>query len=398
MKVLQVSNLYPPYWVGGYEQIAAWVTDGLRARGHEVEVLTGHGTFDGRPDIHPDLDLDLAAFRDGYFAGRPVAEDGLWGRVGTHVFNRANFTCTRRLLREFRPDVLSFWNPAFITFSPLLASRGAGVPAVVHLSDTVANPFRNPHPPAFPERWRGVARATVDRVLRWSRPRRLVVPSAFLKEKFARTEPVPPDALEVVHWPVEPTISGDPPPPPRTSFRRLLFLGTLIPEKGPQVLLEALARLTARHRGLTLTVVGDGPEPFVAELRRRAAELPVTFLGRLDRADVIDAYRNHDLLVFPSVWDEPFAVVPLEGMAMGLLIVASRAGGTTEVVADGETGRLVEPGDAEALADAIAFAVSDPSAAASLAAAGQARVRQEHGFSAFLDRLESLYEAVRRAA
>jgi hypothetical protein len=176
MRILLVSNLYPPYWVGGYEQIASWLAAGLQKRGHEVAVLTGQGpAFRGRDDVHGLLDLDLAALTESYFTtGLP--ENGLATSLKRHVFSLRNWRASQTILRSFRPDVVSFWNPAFVTFSPLLAARQAGVPAVVHLSDTTANVFRNPHPPTVPQPLRTLARAAVDGILRAARPARFVVP------------------------------------------------------------------------------------------------------------------------------------------------------------------------------------------------------------------------------
>ena len=393
MKVLLVSNFYPPYWVGGYEQIAAWIACGLRERGHEVLVLTGRGpAFDGR-EVRGELDLDLVHVREAYFRTGIVQGNGLGEAIRRHVFSPANFAACRRTLLSFRPDLVSFWNPAFITFSPLLAARVTGVPAVAHVSDTVANVFRNPHPPAFPERARGAARVVVDLLLRLSRPARFVVPSAFLREKLVRRESLPPSRVDVLHWPVEPTVSRRE-AAAREGVRRLLFVGTLIPEKGPRVLLAALRDAVREAPDLSLTLVGEGPEAYVASLREAAKGLPVSFRGRLDRSEVIAAYEAHDALVFPSIWEEPFAVVPLEAMAMGLAVVATRAGGTPEAVVHERTGLLVPPDDPLALRHAILRLAADPALARSLAAEGQRWARRGQAFPAFMDRLDALYRAV----
>jgi len=271
-----------------------------------------------------------------------------------------------------------------------VAARRRGIPAVVHLSDVAANVFRNPHPPAVPRALRGLARAMVDTLLRWSRPARFVVPSAFLKERVVG-EGIPEDRTLTLHWPVEPAVGGAGTRRPTDDAPRLLFVGALIPEKGPAVLVEALRRACSKRADLSLTLVGEGPRGYVAALRRAAEGLPVEFAGRLDRAGVADAYRSHSILVFPSTWDEPFAVVPLEAMAVGLTVIATSTGGTPEAVVDGGTGLLVPPSDASALADAILRVAGDAGLARSLAARGRAWVRANQGFDAFMDRLESIY-------
>jgi glycosyltransferase involved in cell wall biosynthesis len=295
--------------------------------------------------------------------------------------------------------VLSFGSASFGTDSLLLAARLAGIPAVVHLSDVAANPFRNPHPPASPAPLRAAARWSVDRLLRLARPARFVVPSRFLRDRVVETEGLPADRVDVLHWPVEPSISRAAPERARAGpARRFLFVGSLVPEKGPQVLLAAFREALRDRPDLSLSFAGEGPRAYVAELRATAAGLPVRFLGRLERSAVTRAYREHDALVLPSIWDEPFAVVPLEAMAMGLPVIAAASGGTPEAVQDGRTGLVVPPRDPAALAAAMLRLAADPLRTASLARSGQAWARGTLAFPLFMGRLERLYEGARRPA
>jgi glycosyltransferase involved in cell wall biosynthesis len=319
--------------------------------------------------------------------------------VKRHVFSLHNFDACRTAIASFRPHLVSFWNASFVTFSPLLAARLSGVPSVAHLSDVAANPFRNPRPPAFPEALRSAARWGVDRLIRWARPTRFVVPSRFLRDRLVEAEGLPAGRVDVLHWPVEPSISRSAPEAARAgAARRFLFVGSLVPEKGPQVLLAAFREAVREKPELSLSFAGEGPRAYVAELRASAAGLPVRFLGRLERAAVTEAYRAHDALVLPSIWDEPFAVVPLEAMALGLPVIASAAGGTAEAVEDGRTGLLVPPRDPVAIRDAILRLAGDGPFTASLARNGQAWARGSLAFPLFMDRLERLYESAARPA
>jgi glycogen synthase len=396
MRILVVSNLYPPYAVGGYERLAAWVSEGLRERGHVVHVLTGKGpALSAQPDVQPDLDLELPALRDAHFGAGIAFPDGLREGLRRHVFNVRNLRAARRAIEDTRPDLVSFWNAAFVTFSPLFAARRQGVPAVVHLSDTAVNPFRNPHPPAFPALLRPAARVAVDGLLRCSDARRLVVPSVFLRDKFVRSEGLPAGRVVVLPWPAPPGVALAPVEPRTPRASRLLFVGSLAPEKGSRVLLEAFRQAGGQRPDLTLTVIGDAARNEVQLLRDTAAGLPVSFRGRLEHAEVLREYARHDVLVFPSIWDEPFAIVPLEAAAMGLAVIATTAGGTREAIRDRETGLLVPPGDAATLAAAILELARDPQRARALAVAGQDHVRRTYDFSAFLGRLEALYDECR---
>jgi glycosyltransferase involved in cell wall biosynthesis len=223
------------------------------------------------------------------------------------------------------------------------------------------------------------------------------VPSAFLKERVF-LEGIPRERTDLLYWPVEPAVGRTDTPHRDGAVSRLLFVGAVIPEKGPDVLIDAMKQAISSCPDLSLTLVGEGPAGYMAVLRQAAMGLPVRFTGRLERSAVIDAYRSHDVLVFPSTWEEPYAVVPLEAMSMGLAVIATRTGGTPEAVSDGDTGLLVPAGDPRALAEAIVRLAADPGFSRALAARGQAWARGSQGFDPFMDRLTALYRKLTPAA
>ena len=385
MKVLQVSNFYPPYWVGGYEQIAEWVATGLREHGHQVDVLTGRGpAFEDRAEIHGELDLDLGELAKSYFTKGMSFSDGMRGNLMRHVFSPPNFGACRRIIREIQPDLVSFWNPACISFSPLLAARLEGVPAVVHLSDTVANVFRNPHPP--------IADAKLRRLGRWaaiSAPagpsRSFRGPKQLSEAKVRQSGRASGRSHHGSALACRAHRERDRSPGARdTRASQVAVCRHLDSEKGPDVLLDAFAGAHRQRPDLTLTLVGEGPWA-TWPVWYKGQGLPVRFAGRLDRAAVTRAYAEHDVLVFPSVWDEPYAVVPPEAMAMGLAVIGTTAGGTPEAIIHEQTGLLVPPRDAGALREAILRLCQEPDLASRLARKGQewpaARSRLRHSCS-----------------
>jgi glycosyltransferase involved in cell wall biosynthesis len=141
--------------------------------------------------------------------------------------------------------------------------------------------------------------------------------------------------------------------------RELVFVGRLVSDKGVNVLIDALGVLAERGQRVGLTVIGDGPE--LPALRRQVDALGITsqvhFAGRRTGADLVAALNEHRVLVVPSVWQEPFGVVALEAMACGCVPLVSRSGGLPD--AAGAAGVVFQPGDSQALAQAIEELLDD---------------------------------------
>ncbi|WP_430647047.1 glycosyltransferase family 4 protein [Agromyces sp. GXS1127] len=173
---------------------------------------------------------------------------------------------------------------------------------------------------------------------------------------------------------------ADAPRPGARPRRRFcaMFVGRVIPEKGPDVLVRAAALLPPGE--VEVVIVGsrgfarDAPlSRYEEELRRlaRASAAEVRFEPFVDRDALPNLLRAADALVVPSTWEEPSGLTAGEGMASGLPVVASRIGGLPDVV--GDAGILVPPNDPDALAEALRALIDDPLERARRAEASRAR-------------------------
>jgi glycogen(starch) synthase len=155
----------------------------------------------------------------------------------------------------------------------------------------------------------------------------------------------------------------------------ILAIGRMVLQKGFDLLLQAFAASGLASHDLLLA--GDGPER--PNLERLAQSLRmegrVRFLGRADRGTAVALFCGCDFFVLPSR-REPMGIVNLEAMAAGKAVIASRTGGVSEVVVDGETALLLPPDDVPALSAAICRLAADPRLRERLGAAGLVRVRQ----------------------
>ena len=172
------------------------------------------------------------------------------------------------------------------------------------------------------------------------------------------------------------------------------MVGRLTEQKGHVYLLHAWAQVTAALPEARLLLVGDGP--LRGELQRRARDLGlggcVIFAGR--REDVPRIMAALDVMTLPSLW-EGFGLVLLEAMAVGRPIVASRVSAIPEIVVDGETGLLVPPRDADALAQALLALLRDPQRATEMGRRGQVRLEQEFTVERMVAQTEAVYEKMR---
>jgi glycosyltransferase involved in cell wall biosynthesis len=197
---------------------------------------------------------------------------------------------------------------------------------------------------------------------------------------------------------------GGGPPLDRAAARRILglpddaravgWVGRLIPVKAAQTLLEAVRRMD--DPGVRAVIVGDGPER--GRLEALAATLgverQVVFRGLVPNAGRL--YRAFDVFTMTST-SEGTPIVLLEAVSAGVPVVATRVGGIPEVLGPGG-GLLVEPGDPDAMARALAAALADQPASAGRARAAAARVAQEYGPDLWVTRHEALYHSLRAGA
>ncbi len=175
----------------------------------------------------------------------------------------------------------------------------------------------------------------------------------------------------------------------------VVFVGRITRQKGVPVLLHAASRLIPAAQLVLAAGQADTPE-LLAEVTELVDGLRATRSGvvwipeMLEKAEVIQLLSHATVFACPSVY-EPLGIVNLEAMACATAVVGSRTGGIPEVVAEGETGLLVPPGDPEALADALNALLSDPDRARAMGQAGRKRAVAEFGWSAIAAQTAYLY-------
>ena len=179
---------------------------------------------------------------------------------------------------------------------------------------------------------------------------------------------------------------------------RLLYCGQLHEYKGVHTAIEALARLQENGACVRLSIAGKGDEQYEHRLRRLAGKLGVTdaveFLGPRPREKLGELYRRHDILVFTSVWEEPFGLTHLEAMASGTVVVSVDHGGPAEFLVDGENSLLFPAENAQALARQVQKAIESESLRKRIATVGRKLVEERFTLQRYVDDIEQFLTQV----
>ncbi len=177
-------------------------------------------------------------------------------------------------------------------------------------------------------------------------------------------------------------------------FPLIAFAGRLVPEKGTGNLIAAFARTAAKVPMARLLIAGAGPERdnLEAQIGRLDLEKQVTLLDHISQEEMNERFGPAWVQVVPSVWNEPFGMVAAEAMMRGTPVIASRIGGLSGIVRDGETGLLVSPGNVDELAEAMLLILSDRSLRRGMSRRGQEVAEQQFSQDFFAERMVAVYK------
>lgn len=397
--VLAVNKFH--YRLGGVETYHLALIDLLQSRGHRVAAFAMR---------HPRNEPSPWAW--AFVSPVDYADPRPWARLRAAARALYSFEARRKLdavLRAFRPDIAHLhhiYRQLSSSVLDALAARSVPIVQTVHDYWMVC-PSRQLYLYSHQEmcyrcrggrfynavRYRCVnyglgasALAAAEAYLtRWTRTyqrrvRYFIAPSEFLRQRLIEGGLPPERVLRLPYFiraaEYEPVLGGE----------GVLYVGRLEVEKGAQVLVEA-----ARHLpDIPFRFAGSGR--LEATLRARASSMSnVTLLGQLAPEEIRRALRETRLVALPSTCHDVAPLVLLEAAAAGKPVVASAVGGIPEIVRDGETGVLVPPGDAEALAEAIAALYYDAARVAEMGKAARRYVELNHDPEQHYQRLMEIY-------
>ena len=372
MRILFLSNLYPPNIVGGYERICFDVASGLASRGHQVKVLTSD--YGGKVEdftgqiVERTLKL-IATEGDIYQPFNSAPEQ----RTAMNIHNIGTLT---RNIEEFEPDVIFVWNLFFFDPSLLDAIKQMKELIVYLLTDNWLISFLNPSflQGFFTQRVYNYRSSqslylNVKRLLTRRRkpnlalPGHAIFPSQYMRDLYTEAE-LGFESKTIIYHGVDLSRYPENDFADRTRLLqdgevRLLVAGRIVEVKGIHTVIEALPSIIRRLPDLKvkLTVRGDDRDrPYVERLQAQVAQLglgsKIEFDKPVSQVELFNLFQSHDIYLFPSLY-EPFALTLIQAMAAGIPTIASSAGGNAEMVQHMQTGLLFPPAHARKLAEAV---------------------------------------------
>lgn len=367
MRVLLVSGIFPPD-IGGPARYIPLLAAALTARGHDVTVISLTDSTAARPSYPFRVDLIPRRINKLWRVLRTVATVVKHARQRRVILaNTLGFEAGLGALLTRRPIVHKVvgdyaWERA----------RNAG-----RFSGTIDEyqGARKPWPLWVLDWWR---------TFPLRRASRIVVPSSYLRTIVGRWSRDLPE-ISVIYNTFH--AEGDAPPPLAVREKVVITVCRLVSWKGVPEIMQAMVPL----QDYALWIVGDGP--LREQLEQTARDLGIaerTVLhGAVEPTRVGALLRRAAAFVLNSSY-EGLPHVVLEAMAAGVPVVATRAGGTSEVVVDGESGFLVNPGDTPALTESLRRVVEDPATSDRLVRAAHARIERHFSETAMIDATEEL--------
>lgn len=361
MRILFITNLFPPQDIGGYEIECKQVADALFSLGHDIFVLTSRFeqamclSAGAIYPIEDSLELFMPFSKSSYSAKR----------IKKWLTNRKNYKAAVNAIEKFNPDIVYHWSPLRIGLGACRAVQDKKIPLAWRIGDDNLCGYV---PKKFSWQFRSLYGYLIDRfvfsgntiegidfsynsVISTETKRKLIEAGVPLKNSEVIIKGIVLEDFPKV------ALRGD-----LISPVRLLYVGQLYKDKGVHCILEA-ANFLAEEKKLAIEIIiaGAGLKEYEVFLKNFPLEKTVTakFLGKISHCDIQSVYSSCDILIFPSIGIEGIPAVLQEGMSSSLPIISTCYGGPEDFLVDKENALLFTRGDSFALKRALWTLIED---------------------------------------
>jgi glycosyltransferase involved in cell wall biosynthesis len=410
MRIVVLSDLYPPYFLGGYELECSQHAEEFVKRGHEVYVLASRwkaekGLENGNvfrllhfSPFNENLRLSSSKFDSIYGINR--LREIKWA-----LACRLNYRIAYNFIKKIKPEAVYIWNMGSVGIGPVIGAQNYGVPTVFRLNDYwLATLKRDVQ--LKPNPLKRVYRGMISGLRRFDKINlnHMIMCSNSLMRIYADLDfaegnmsviPTGINSCSIIDDKKLKRLDAD-----NNGVVRLMFAGRFVPEKGVDVGIKAFKNLIERNNmpPLRFDIFGWGPEGYEKVLRDMVHSLglceTVKFMGKLEPQELMQRYEDYHAFLFTSRWEEPFGITLLTAMARGVPVIATKRGAAPEIICDGENGILVPADDAIALADAIHRLIQNPLLAEKIRYNAIKTVREKYTFEKVFNKTEEYFRKV----
>jgi glycogen synthase len=329
MRILVLSNLCPPFSIGGYEIACANVAAGLHALGHEVQLATSYSHVPGPPDPP----YVKRCFGLNWFQPVPIADEKALQYALFHaaISDDTNTMVLLQRLRDFAPDLVYVWNLFGVGGIAMLDLLNMlRVPWVMHLMDDMPHHLLAGAPPHVRSVFGG---STADL---FAHGRVISMSHSLIDEILTKTGIAFDGGVEIIpgwvdtrHLPAERAPSQGAP-------TRFAYSGRIAGHKGIDLILEAAASLQRQGiRDFTIDAFGEGDVAYYIDMAQRLGVQDIVFFrGPRTQEDLFVEYASHHAFLFPTWEREPFGFAPVEAAACGCVPILTRQCGAAERLVD----------------------------------------------------------------
>jgi len=397
MRILILTDRYPPYFEGAYELNCHRIAEALISRGHEISILTtkyGINTRVTDGQIHRILNLMRLNCHNKI--------QRRWRQLIYFYRAQQNYWLTRRLAKKMNPDLAFIWHMQDASILPIMSIQDLGIPVVYRIGSHWLIQEKHKHV----EEDNSIKRWFQSGLLGFRHFEELKIDNAIfnsdsLLQSYQNADfninnviMIPsgiPDKW-IMKKPIRSLLTN--------CFVKLLYVGRIEVEKGIEVAIKSIEYLIngRNYRDLSLDLIGRGELDFVNRIKEVVSshnlENFVKFIGFLPHSNLMQRYRNYDILLFPTPKYEGLPMTILEAMSQGIPVIASNIGGPRDIIEDGRNGFLVCPNKPDKMAEAIEQIIKSPSLIVRMGYAAANTVKKKFKFEVMLDQYETFLKSI----
>jgi glycosyltransferase involved in cell wall biosynthesis len=395
MRICFISNLYPPYVIGGAEINVQREAEGLAQRGNEVSIIT---TSPSRKQSTIETIGSVKVYRISPFnlympfesREKPNIVKPLWHLID--LWNPHSYKLVESILLKEKPHVVHINNYKGLSLSIFTIAKKLNIPTIFTAYDYSllcmrANLIRPSgeictHPVVTCDMYNRIQKHLVNRKINI-----LTSATQFVLDKLIANGLFRDTRAVKLPWGIKVTNRRE-----RKSYDiiDILYVGQVIKAKGVHVLIDSIKKLNQRN--VRLHILGKGQD--IEHMKKLSnGDTRINFHGFIPNEELAKFYQEANLVVVPSVWYEVFGLINIEAFSYGTPVIASNIGGLPELIEEGHNGHVFQPGNSEELSAILESLVSNPDRLRRLEE-GAFSSSKKYAIEEHIKKLEELYRGL----